>query len=90
MALTFALARSQPVGWDEERLVSKDELLEKLWQHGDYRENFLTQSIRELLSQADELLPKPYELAEAPTLSAEEPAHAAYCESDRLLDKRGV
>lgn len=32
----------------QERIVSKEELLEKLWQHGDYRENSLTQSIREL------------------------------------------
>lgn len=30
------------------RLVTKEELLENLWQHGDYRENSLTQSIREL------------------------------------------
>lgn len=33
---------------NRERLVSKEELLENLWQHGDYRENSLTQSIREL------------------------------------------
>ena len=32
------------------RIVSKEELLSKLWQHGDYRENSLTQSIRELRS----------------------------------------
>ena len=32
----------------EDRIVSKEELLEALWQHGDYRENSLTQSIREL------------------------------------------
>lgn len=31
-----------------ERVISKDELLENLWQQGDYRENSLTQSIREL------------------------------------------
>ncbi|CAM3213881.1 winged helix-turn-helix domain-containing protein [Shewanella violacea] len=31
-----------------DRIVSKEELLETLWQHGDYRENSLTQSIREL------------------------------------------
>lgn len=31
-----------------ERLVAKDELLDNLWQHGDYRENSLTQSVREL------------------------------------------
>ncbi|MDO3384654.1 winged helix-turn-helix domain-containing protein [Gilvimarinus sp. SDUM040013] len=31
-----------------ERPVSKEELLDKLWQHGDYRERSLTQSIREL------------------------------------------
>ncbi|MBB1488020.1 winged helix-turn-helix domain-containing protein [Oceanospirillum sediminis] len=31
-----------------ERIVSKEELLDKLWDHGDYRENALTQSIREL------------------------------------------
>jgi DNA-binding winged helix-turn-helix (wHTH) protein/tetratricopeptide (TPR) repeat protein len=31
-----------------ERVVSKEELLKELWQHGDYRENSLTQSIREL------------------------------------------
>ena len=31
-----------------ERVVSKEELLSELWQHGDYRENSLTQSIREL------------------------------------------
>ena len=31
-----------------DRIVSKEELLEALWQHGDYRENSLTQSIREL------------------------------------------
>ncbi|HEY7885470.1 MAG TPA: winged helix-turn-helix domain-containing protein, partial [Cellvibrionaceae bacterium] len=30
------------------RLVSKEELLDALWQHGDYRERSLTQSIREL------------------------------------------
>tara|TARA_B110001454_G_scaffold20346_1_gene19191 strand:+ start:8821 stop:9075 length:255 start_codon:yes stop_codon:yes gene_type:complete len=32
----------------QDRIVSKEELLEALWQHGDYRENSLTQSIREL------------------------------------------
>ncbi|NRB23119.1 winged helix-turn-helix domain-containing protein [Shewanella sp.] len=32
----------------QDRIVSKEELLETLWQHGDYRENSLTQSIREL------------------------------------------
>jgi DNA-binding winged helix-turn-helix (wHTH) protein/TolB-like protein len=32
----------------QDRIVSKEELLEKLWLHGDYRENSLTQSIREL------------------------------------------
>lgn len=38
----------------QDRIVSKEELLEKLWQHGDYRENSLTQSIRELrLALAD-------------------------------------
>ena len=31
-----------------ERLVTKEELLDTLWQHGDYRERSLTQSIREL------------------------------------------
>ena len=31
-----------------DRIVTKDELLRELWQHGDYRENSLTQSIREL------------------------------------------
>lgn len=31
-----------------DRVVSKEELLENLWQQGDYRENSLTQSIREL------------------------------------------
>ncbi len=31
-----------------ERVISKEELLKELWQHGDYRENSLTQSIREL------------------------------------------
>lgn len=31
-----------------ERLVTKNELLDNLWQHGDYRENSLTQSVREL------------------------------------------
>ncbi|MDP2562664.1 winged helix-turn-helix domain-containing protein [Psychrobium sp. 1_MG-2023] len=31
-----------------DRIVSKEELLAELWQHGDYRENSLTQSIREL------------------------------------------
>lgn len=30
------------------RLVAKQELLEALWQHGEYRENSLTQSIKEL------------------------------------------
>lgn len=30
------------------RIISKDELLSELWLHGDYRENSLTQSIREL------------------------------------------
>ena len=33
---------------NRERIVSKEELLDALWQHGDYRENSLTQSIREL------------------------------------------
>jgi DNA-binding winged helix-turn-helix (wHTH) protein/tetratricopeptide (TPR) repeat protein len=32
----------------KDKIVSKEELLEKLWEHGDYRENSLTQSIREL------------------------------------------
>jgi len=31
-----------------DRIISKEELLDKLWQHGDYRENSLIQSIREL------------------------------------------
>lgn len=31
-----------------DRIISKDELLSELWEHGDYRENALTQSIREL------------------------------------------
>lgn len=31
-----------------DRVVGKEELLKALWQHGDYRENSLTQSIREL------------------------------------------
>lgn len=31
-----------------QRVVSKEELLGALWEHGDYRENSLTQSIREL------------------------------------------
>ena len=31
-----------------DRIVSKEELLNALWQHGEYRENALTQSIREL------------------------------------------
>jgi len=30
------------------RIISKEELLNELWLHGDYRENSLTQSIREL------------------------------------------
>lgn len=30
------------------RLVTKQELLEALWQHGEYRENSLTQSVKEL------------------------------------------
>jgi len=30
------------------RIISKEELLTELWQHGDYRENSLIQSIREL------------------------------------------
>ena len=30
------------------RIISKEELLTELWQHSDYRENALTQSIREL------------------------------------------
>ena len=33
---------------NNERIISKEELLAELWQHGDYRENSLTQSIREL------------------------------------------
>jgi len=33
---------------NRDRIISKEELLDKLWQHGDYRENSLTQSIREL------------------------------------------
>ena len=32
------------------RIISKEELLNELWVHGDYRENSLTQSIRELRS----------------------------------------
>lgn len=32
------------------RIISKEELLSELWLHGDYRENSLTQSIRELRS----------------------------------------
>lgn len=32
----------------QDKVVSKEQLLDKLWQHGDYRENSLTQSIREL------------------------------------------
>ncbi|WP_027855904.1 winged helix-turn-helix domain-containing protein [Marinobacterium jannaschii] len=30
-----------------ERVVSKEELLQQLWDHGEYRENSLTQSVRE-------------------------------------------
>lgn len=30
-----------------ERVISKEELLAELWEHGDYRENSLTQSVRE-------------------------------------------
>ena len=30
-----------------ERVISKEELLEQLWDHGEYRENSLTQSVRE-------------------------------------------
>lgn len=33
---------------NRERPVGKEELLDSLWQHGDYRERSLTQSIREL------------------------------------------
>lgn len=33
---------------NRDRLVTKDELLDRLWEHGDYRESSLTQSIREL------------------------------------------
>ncbi|SFC79826.1 winged helix-turn-helix domain-containing protein [Pseudoalteromonas denitrificans] len=33
---------------NRDRIVSKEELLNELWQHGDYRENSLIQSIREL------------------------------------------
>jgi len=33
---------------NNDRIISKEELLSELWQHGDYRENSLTQSIREL------------------------------------------
>lgn len=33
---------------NHDRLVTKDELLDNLWAHGDYRESSLTQSIREL------------------------------------------
>jgi DNA-binding winged helix-turn-helix (wHTH) protein/tetratricopeptide (TPR) repeat protein len=32
------------------RVISKEELLSELWVHGDYRENSLTQSVRELRS----------------------------------------
>lgn len=32
----------------KDRVLSKEELLNELWQHGDYRENSLIQSIREL------------------------------------------
>ena len=35
---------------NNDRIISKEELLTELWQHGDYRENSLTQSIRELRS----------------------------------------
>ena len=38
----------------QDRIVSKEELLEKLWHHGDYRENSLTQSIRELRLALDD------------------------------------
>ncbi len=33
---------------NRDRVVSKDELLENLWLHGDYRDSALTQSIRDL------------------------------------------
>lgn len=33
---------------NRERVISKDELLNELWDHGEYRENALIQSIREL------------------------------------------
>jgi len=32
----------------QDRIISKEELLSELWLHGEYRENSLTQSIREL------------------------------------------
>ncbi|ASP38702.1 hypothetical protein CHH28_08415 [Bacterioplanes sanyensis] len=31
-----------------QRIISKEELLNQLWQHGEFRENALTQSVREL------------------------------------------
>jgi len=33
---------------NQDRIISKEELLSELWLHGEYRENSLTQSIREL------------------------------------------
>ena len=44
----------------QDRIVSKEELLEALWQHGDYRENSLTQSIRELRLALDDSAKQPH------------------------------
>ena len=43
----------------QDRIVTKEELLEALWQHGDYRENSLTQSIRELRLALDDSAKQP-------------------------------
>ena len=42
-----------------DRIISKEELLDKLWQHGDYRENSLTQSVRELRAVLGDNAKKP-------------------------------
>lgn len=44
---------------NKDRVISKEELLDSLWQHGDYRENSLTQSIRELRLALDDNAKQP-------------------------------
>ncbi len=49
-----------------DRPVSKEELLDTLWQHGDYRERSLTQSIRELRQALGESAATPHYIRTLP------------------------